>query len=169
MRKIHEVLRLKYDHQLAERKIAVACGIVRSTVQDILKRHRDADLGWPLPAALDDVALIARLYPPAVRAVAAPLPDFAVMMQTELTKKAPTLTLLWQDYKATHPDGLQYSAFCERFAMFRQSQDVVMRQCYRPGDLSPSRTSRTSGADVGVRSCNHTRFEFALIAWLIVA
>ena len=133
MRKIHEVLRLKYEHQLAERKIAVACGIVRSTVQEILKRHRDANLGWPLPAALDEAALIVKLYPSTVRAVEAPLPDYSVV-QTELTKKGVTLTLLWQEYKATHPNGLQYSAFCERFAVFRQSQDAVLRQTYRPGE-----------------------------------
>ncbi len=135
MRKIFEVLRLKYEHKLAERKIAAASGIARSTVQEILKRHRDANLGWPLPAPadVDEAALIAKLYPPTVCATTAPLPNFAVI-QTELAKKGVTLTLLWQEYKAEHPDGLQYSAFCERFAVFRQSQDVVMRQVYRPGE-----------------------------------
>ena len=116
MRKIHEVLRLKYEHQLAERNIALACGIVRSTVQEILKRHRDANLGWPLPADLDEAALIVKLYPPTVRVVEVPLPDFN-LVQTELTKKGVTRTLLWQEYKASHPDGLQYSAFCERYAV----------------------------------------------------
>ena len=133
MRKISEVLRLKYELHLAERAIAASCGSSRSTVQDILRRCRGAQLTWPLPVELDEAALYARLYPPATRSTGVPLPDFAAM-QAELAKKGVTLLLLWQEYKATHPGGLQYSAFCERYAVFRQSRDVVLRQTYRPGE-----------------------------------
>ena len=139
MRKILEVLRLKHELHLAERAIATSCGIARSTVQDMLKRFRDAQLTWPLPADLvalghpDETALYERLYPSAAHTVAVPLPDFAAM-RAELAKKGVTLLLLWQEYKAAHPDGLQYSAFCERYAVFRQSHDVVLRQTYRPGE-----------------------------------
>lgn len=65
MRKISEVLRLKYELHLAERTIAAACGSSRSTVQNILKRCRDARVNWPLPGDLDETALYAHLYPPA--------------------------------------------------------------------------------------------------------
>ncbi len=133
MRKTLEVLRLKHELHLAERAIAASCGIARSTVQDTLKRFSAAHLTWPLPGDLDETALVERLYPPAMCAVAVPLPDFAVM-QAELARKGVTLLLLWQEYKAQHSDGLQYSAFCERYAVFRQSRDVVMRQTYRPGE-----------------------------------
>ena len=133
MRKISEILRLKFELHLAERAIAASCGSSRSTVQDILKRCRDAQLTWPLPAELDEAALYARLYPPTTRLTDVPLPDFT-LMQAELAKKGVTLLLLWQEYKAVHPDGLQYSAFCERYAVFRQSNNVVLRQTYRPGE-----------------------------------
>ena len=133
MRKISEVLRLKYELGLTERAIAVACGMARSTVQSVLKRCHAAQLTWPLPAEFDEAAWYERLYPPATRALEVPLPDCAAM-QVELAKKGVTLLLLWQEYKAQHPDGLQYSAFCDRFALFRKSQDVVMRQSYRPGE-----------------------------------
>ena len=125
MRKILEVLRLRHELGLAERAIAASCGIARSTVQDMLKRFRDAALAWPLPADLDEAALYDRLYPPVVRASEVALPDFGAM-QVELARKGVTLLLLWQEYKARHPDGLQYSAFCDRYATFRQSRDVVM-------------------------------------------
>ena len=62
-----------------------------------------------------------------------PLPDFAAM-EAELAKKGVTRLLLWQEYKAPRPDGLQYSATSERFAVFQQTHDVVMRQVYRPGE-----------------------------------
>lgn len=133
MRKISEVLRLRYELGLAERDIAASCGVARSTVQDTLRRCRDAGLSWPLSADIDEAGLYDRLYPPAVASRTVPLPDFAVM-QAELARKGVTLLLLWQEYKRVHPGGLQYSAFCERYAVFRQSRDVVMRQTYRPGE-----------------------------------
>lgn len=79
MRKTLEVLRLKHELHLTERAIAASCGIARSTVQDTLKRFGAAQLTWPLPADLDEAALYERLYPPARRAAAVPLPDFAAM------------------------------------------------------------------------------------------
>ena len=57
MRKTLEVLRLKYNTGIAERAIATACGIARSTVQEVIKRHREAKLPWPLPPELDEAAL----------------------------------------------------------------------------------------------------------------
>lgn len=44
MRKISEVLRLKYELHLAERAIAAACDSSRSTAQDILKV---SVMSWP--------------------------------------------------------------------------------------------------------------------------
>ena len=78
MRKIREVLRLRYDLRLSARQIAQSCNIARSTVSDYLFRARNADLTWPLPAELDDTALGSLLYPPAAqdapRAKRQPLP-----------------------------------------------------------------------------------------------
>ena len=37
------------------------------------------------------------------------------MVHRELRRKGVTLALLWEEYKAAHPDGLQYSWFCERY------------------------------------------------------
>ena len=36
MRKIREVLRLKFEHNLSEREISKSCNITRSTVKDYL-------------------------------------------------------------------------------------------------------------------------------------
>lgn len=83
----------------------------------------EAQLPWPLPPKLDEAASYARLYPPtpaAILAAGVPSPDFAAIA-TELARKGMTFRLLWQEYKAAHPIGLQYSAFCERFATFRLS------------------------------------------------
>ncbi|WP_422447588.1 sigma factor-like helix-turn-helix DNA-binding protein [Endozoicomonas sp. ALB091] len=44
MRKIREVFRLKFEHNLSERKIAQSCNISRSTVKDYLARLSVSDL-----------------------------------------------------------------------------------------------------------------------------
>ena len=47
MRKIKEVLRLRYVCGLSEREIAASCRIAHSTVSNYLKRAEKAGLGWP--------------------------------------------------------------------------------------------------------------------------
>lgn len=42
--------------------------------------------------------------------------------------------LLWQEYKAAHPDGYQYSRFCELYRSWQGKLDLVMRQDHRAGE-----------------------------------
>ena len=48
VRKIREVLRLKADG-FSDRQIAAAIGSARSTVQECVRRAREAGVIWPLP------------------------------------------------------------------------------------------------------------------------
>ena len=100
MRKIREVLRLKYELDLPEREIARHCQLARRTVGDYLRRFQLAQLRWPLPAELDDARLEAQLFPPppAVPRAARPAPVWAALHQ-ELRQPGVTLFLLWQEYK----------------------------------------------------------------------
>jgi transposase len=127
------VLRLKAEARLSDREIAGVIGSARSTVQECLRRARAAGIGWPLPAELDDDALIARLYPRAPAAPRYPTPDFPTI-QAELAQKGVTRMLLWQEYKARHPDGCQYSAFCRDYDAWLATRDPVMRFEHVPGD-----------------------------------
>ena len=45
-----------------------------------------------------------------------------------------TLQLLWLEYRAAHPNGYEYSWFCERYKAWRGQLDVAMRQVYRAGE-----------------------------------
>lgn len=65
MRKIREVLRLRFAAGLSARRIARSIDVARSTVSEVLQRASDSGLGWPLPPDLDDAQLEARLYPSA--------------------------------------------------------------------------------------------------------
>ncbi len=92
-------------------------------------------MSWPLPAALDETALEQRLFPPppAKGALAHLAPDWA-QVHHELTRKGVTLLLLWQEYKATVPEGFQYSWFCQSYRAWAGKLDVVMRQRHRAGE-----------------------------------
>ncbi len=63
VRKIKEVLRLRYEKGLSTRQIAKSLDISRSTIRDYLDRAQRAGLGWPLPSELDEASLEHRLFP----------------------------------------------------------------------------------------------------------
>jgi transposase len=133
MRKIREVLRLKFEARLSDSQIAQAIGSARSTVQECLRRSRAAGLTWPLAPELDEASLHGRLYRREVPLSRIPDPDFA-HLHAELKRAGVTRLLLWQEYKTEKPDGWQYSAFCNRYRRWLGTQDVVLRQNHIPGD-----------------------------------
>ena len=61
------------------------------------------------------------------------MPDWAIVHQ-ERKRKGVTLLLLWQEYKAATPEGLQYSSFCEAYRTWAKQLDLVMRQSHRAGE-----------------------------------
>jgi transposase len=61
------------------------------------------------------------------------VPDWATVHQ-ELKRKGVTLFLLWQEYKAATPDGMQYSWFCQTYRAWASKLDLVMRQTHRAGE-----------------------------------
>ena len=135
MRKIKEVLRLKWAKGLSNRRIAAACGIGRPTVSEYLRRASEAGLTWRCCPDLDDAHLERLLFPPppALPADARGIPDWA-SIRRELKHKSVTLFLLWQEYRQANPDGYQYSWFCEHYRAWRGKLDVVMRQDHRAGE-----------------------------------
>jgi transposase len=134
MRKISEALRLHYECGRTQREIARAIGASPSTVGQFLRRAKQAGIGHPLPAGLDETALELKLFPPlAPSDVVRSAPDW-VWVHRELRKKSVTLELLWQEYKAAHPDGYRYSWFCEHYRQWVGKLSVTMRQTHTPGE-----------------------------------
>src|SRR5712692_5968864 len=122
MRKLREVLRLSLAIGLGPRAISRSCEVSSSTVSGYVWRARAAGLTWPLPPELgDDAALEGLLFAnPGRPAASRPEPDWA-RIHLELRKKHVTKALLWEEYKSEHPDGLQYSQFCDKYARFAAS------------------------------------------------
>jgi len=134
MRKSKEILRLKWAVGVSDASASRSCHVARSTVADCIRRATAAGLSWPLPDDLDDIRLEALLYPPpAPPSYQRPLPDLAQVHQ-EMKRKGVTLFLLWQEHKAQHPDGFQYSRFCSLYREFAGKLTVSMRQTHLAGE-----------------------------------
>src|SRR3970282_2925937 len=52
MRKIEEILRLKFEVGLPHRAIAKSCGVSSSTVSEYATHAKAAGLSWPLPEGM---------------------------------------------------------------------------------------------------------------------
>lgn len=137
MRKVREVLRLRFEVGLGNRQIARSCSINHSTVADYLRRAEAAGLkAWPLPD-LDEAALEARLFPPRTAQGSGPersAPNWPTIHEELHSNKHVTLQLLWQEYKQGDPNGYQYSRFCELYQRWAAKLDLVLRQEHRAGE-----------------------------------
>jgi transposase len=177
MRKLQEILRLRFDAGRSLREIALSACVARSTVQEVLRRFIQADLSWPLPDAMDEAALTAQLYPldPLPRRHAEP--DFA-SLEKALSRKGMTRKLLWEGYVADQgARAWSYAQFCARWRSFVGTSDAVMRQTYRPGEklfvdyagLTAEVVDRTTGeirtAQVFVAALGYSHAIYAEATW----
>jgi transposase len=134
MRTIKEILRLRWEAGLSHRAIAVSCRKGQTTVRDYVLRAEAAGLSWPLPEEMDEEALERLLFaPPAASCHRRPEPDWETVHR-DLRRKGVTLALLWQEYKAAHPDGYQHSRFCQLYQQWAGQLEPVLRQHYVAGE-----------------------------------
>jgi transposase len=136
MRKVKEVLRLRFAAGLQQEQIACSCSIGQSTVHRYLRRAEAAGLSWPLPEEYDDRQLNELLFPvrPGRKPKRPTIIDFAEIHHQLTSQRHITLQLLWEEYRENEPDGYGYSRFCELYHGWKRNQDVVLRQDHHPGD-----------------------------------
>ena len=145
MRKIKEVLRLKFEAKLSHEKIAAATGMSKGAVTNTVQRAVQKALAWPLPAELDEAALEALLYHKAAPPDRYAQPDYAVIHQ-ELKRKGVTLQLLWEEYeKAYGQSAYRYSQFCLHYHEYRGK----LARSMRPRCIAPAR--RCSSITAAIR------------------
>ena len=134
MKKIIEVLRLKYEAQLSHEKIARACQLSKGAVSKYVSLARAKGITWPLPEGVDEVALEALLFPAPGKPDRFAQPD-CFQIHQELKRKGVTLQLLWAEYVARHEErAYRYSRFCELYRQWRAKQKRSMRQQHRAGE-----------------------------------
>jgi transposase len=134
MRKVREVLRLRHALSLSYREIGEALGVSKTAAAEIVRRAEVIGLTWPLPQLFDDGELERRLFTaPGEAQLDRPAADWAKLHQ-ELKRRSVTLVLLWQEYRAEHPDGYGYSRFCDLYSAWRRSVSATMRQTHAAGE-----------------------------------
>jgi transposase len=137
MRKIREVLRLRFAQGLSQRAIGASVRLSTGAVNSCLSRARLAGVVWPLPDGLSDTQLEALLYPPPpdVATEQRPVPEWAVVHR-ELRRPNMTLALLWEEYR-TGPgalDGFGYSWFCDLYREWVSRLKPTLRQVHTAGE-----------------------------------
>ena len=134
MRIIRETLRLRHEAKLTLRQIAASTGRSYGVVAKYLDAAEAAGVGWPLPDDLDEEELHRRLFPDArPKGPSKALPDMAAVHR-ELRRRHVTLRLLWEEYRADHPDGFGYTQFAEYYRRWSEKADVTMRQRHVAGE-----------------------------------
>ena len=137
MRRIQYILSLRYEHNYSERRIAQQVGVGRSTVSRTLARVQQTGLTWSQCAALSDAELQRQLFPSddKQQVPQRPLPDWEQVHKALAKHSYMTVRQLWLEYKAGHPDGLEYSQFCLRYRQWRGSdRHLEMRLEHRAGE-----------------------------------
>ena len=135
MRKIREILRLRWENHLPQRAIAQSLRLSQGAVSDYLGRARRAGLSWPLPDGLDAAGLEALLFPPPpdVPSDQRPMPDWAAVHR-DLRRPNVTLALLWEEYRAATTDGFGYSWFCDLYREWAGRLKPTLRQVHIAGE-----------------------------------
>lgn len=132
---IREILRLTHGLGLSTREVSMRMKLSKTTVATYLHRAREAGLDcWPIPADRDDDTLLRSAL---FEAVGRPPrdneePDWRYIAR-ELKRKGVTLTLLWEEYRASHPSGYGYTWFCTRFREFEHRANPRFRNRHEAG------------------------------------
>jgi len=136
MRKIKEILRLKYDVGLSLRAVAQSLNIGYGTVANYVDRAEQAGLSWPLPAGIDERMLGRMLFPSKQTRGHSGFVDLDYLsIHQELKSPIVTKFLLWQEYRECHPDnGYSYAQFCHRYNDWLGHQKLSMRQQHKAGE-----------------------------------
>lgn len=137
MRKTREILRLKWELGLSNREAARSVGVSAGTIDNVLSRAAQGGLsGWTAVEVLSEEELEAKLY----QRPQVPIPSESrtepdcAWIHRERRRPGVTLELLHHEYIEQHPNGLRYSAFCERYRAFLKRRQPSMRQHHVAGD-----------------------------------
>ena len=139
MRKTRDILRLRHEAGLGVREIARSLRIAHGTVVKYLQRAEAAGVGWPLSDDIDDGQLQHLLFSSQkpLEAACRALPDMAQLhkeLRGKRRRKGVTRQLLWEEYRAAHPEGYGYTQFCEYYKRFESGLEPVLRQPYKAGE-----------------------------------
>ena len=134
MRKVREILRLRYERGYPHRTIARAVHVGAATVSEYLAKAAVKGLGWPLPEEFNDAKLEEVLFPRAPASSEREVPDFAAVHEELQRHRELTLLQLWVEYAEDNPRAYRYSRYCELYQRWKKKLNPTMRQRHRAGE-----------------------------------
>lgn len=134
MRKVREILRMRWELKLSVREVAKSLGVSVGVVSKVANRAHLAGLDWASAQPLSEAELEVKLYGAGTRRDRSrPAPD-PVWIHAELRRAGVTLELLHLEYLEQHPTGLRYTAFCDVYRGWLSTRGLSMRQVHKAGE-----------------------------------
>ena len=136
MRKVRELLRLKFEQNMSARQAAKILGMGKTSASQYVSGFKSSGARFSEIAALSDGELLRLLNlkketgNPRFKDLQEQFPYF----EKELKRTGVTLQLLWKEYKETRTDYFGYSQFCHHYYLWRKEQKVSMRMEHKAGD-----------------------------------
>ena len=135
MLKIKEILRLKCEAKLSNRKIARALKISHSVVNEYTKEFMHTDKKYEDIVTLSDREILALFKSTRTTKSKYQLPDF-VYVHKELRNPIVTLTLLHEEYIEGCPnkEGYGFTWFCNHYKAYAKKINPSMRLVHKAGE-----------------------------------
>lgn len=136
MKKIKNILKLRFITDLSFRKISGAVNVPSSTVADYCKRFNITKIELDIFLEYDEDKIYKLLFPEnsiVKKYNSRPVPDVQYI-QKEIVRRGVTYELLWQEYKEANPTGYGISQFKEHYYKYKRKLNPSMRQTHIPGE-----------------------------------
>ena len=135
MLKIKEILRLKCEAKLSNRKIARVLNISHSVVNDYVREFNKANKQYEDIVKLNDKEVLLVFKATRETTSKYPIPDFA-KVHIELRNKIVTLALLHEEYIDTCPNkqGFGYTWFCNQYKAYSKKINPSMHLVHKAGE-----------------------------------
>ena len=132
---IRQVLQLKI-RSLSNRKVAQSIGVHRNTINDYVRLFKSSGKSYESLHALSDQELLA-LFPTSGtndKIRYEELSRYFSYFRTELKKPGCTRQVLWKEYQSKHPEGYEYTQFCEHYNRWLKQIKASGKLEHKAGD-----------------------------------
>lgn len=135
MLKIKEILRLKCEAKLSNRKIARALNISHSVVNEYTKEFKLVNRRYEDIVSLGDREILGLFKSTRITKSKYPVPDFA-KVHIELRNPIVTLTLLHEEYVDSCPnkEGYGFTWFCNSYRAYAKKINPSMHLIHKAGE-----------------------------------
>lgn len=134
MSTIREILRVLFAGGMSYRQIGCVIGTSHNTISRYDRLRIEKGITLEQVDGMDDNTLDSCFNArPLSCDEGRPLPDFEAM-HNDLKTRGVTVELLWQEYRAKHPNGYSYVHVLRLYNSWARKLNITMRQIHRPGE-----------------------------------